>query len=132
MKKNEEKIQRIFEILEEDVITIVPDIIFTEKELPGLNEARDTFTRIPGLKGYSYRKDKPSGIPSPGNQYHWHIYLRGKECFAVNIDGTGHDGYHKVKIDDDLADFLRQQGAIISRNNIIECRDSSYKQLLLD
>ena len=126
----EDKINRIREILEESIITIFPDVIFTDKELHELCEAKDCFSSIPGLKGYSYRKDKPSGIPNSGNQYHWHIYLRGKECFAVNIDGTGHDGYHNVKIDNDLADFLRKQGANIS-GNIIECRDSC-KQLLFD
>ena len=132
METNDEKIKRISEILEVEIIKIVPNIIFSDKELPGLNEARDYFSKIPGLKGYSYRKDKPNGMPGPGNHYHWHIYLRGKECFVVNIDGTGHDGYHNVKIDDVLADFLRQQGADISSNNIIECRDYSHKQLLCD
>ena len=32
----------------------------------------------------------------------------------------------------DLADYLRQKGANISSTNIIECRDYSPKQLLLD
>ena len=132
MKTTDEKIKRILEILEEDVIKIVPDIIFTDVELPELSEAKDSFSSIPSLKGYSYRKDKPSGIHSPGNQYHWHIYLRGKECFAVNIDGTGHDGCHNVKIDNELADFLRSKRANIPNTNIIECRNCLNKQLLLD
>ena len=90
-----------------------------KKELPELSEAKDSFTSIPGLKGYSYRKDKPSGITSPGNQYHWHIYLRGKECFAVNNDGAGHDGYYMVKIDKEIADYLREKGAVIPDTYII-------------
>lgn len=132
MKTTEEKINRIFEILEDDVIMIFPDMLFTDKEFPELCEAKDCFTPIPGLKSYSIRKDKPRGVPGPGNQYHWHIYFRGKECFVVNIDGTGHDGYHKVKIVKEIADFLRKKGADIPETNIIECRMLKNKQLLLD
>ena len=132
MKTTEEKINRILEILDNDVIMIFPDMIFTDKELPELCEAKDCFTPIPGLKGYSFRKDKPSGIPGPGNQYHYHIYLQGKEVFAVNNDGTGHDGFHNVRIDKELADYLRQKGANVPDTNLIECRDYSNKQLLFD
>ena len=132
MKTTKEKIDRIFEILEDDIITIFPEIIFTDKELPELCEAKDCYTPIPGLKGYSIRKDKPSGIPGPGNQYHYHIYLQGKEVFAVNIDGTGHDGFHNVRINKIIADYLRQKGAIVPDTNIIECRNFSNKRLLLD
>lgn len=132
MKTVEEKIHRMEEILEDSIITITPEIIFIDNELSNLSEAKDCFSAIAGLKGYSYRKDKPNGTPGPGNQYHWHIYCYGVECFAVNIDGTGHDGYHNVRISQELADFLRSKGANIKATNIIETRIFTSKQLLFD
>ena len=39
----EDKINRIREILEESIITIFPDVIFTDKELHELCEAKDCF-----------------------------------------------------------------------------------------
>ena len=53
-------------------------------------------------------------------------------CFAVNIDGTGHDGYHNVKLKSEVADFLRSMGVNIKASNIIETRIISSKQLLFD
>lgn len=133
MNSQKETIKRIQEILQDDsCLTIDPEIIVTEELIYALVESKDYYTNIPGLKGYSFRKDRPNGIPCSGNQYHWHIYQRGKECFAVNIDGTGHDGYHQVKIEKNLADFLRSQGANIPDSNIIECKFFSNKQLLSD
>lgn len=132
MKSIEEKIQQMEIILGDAPFEISPDIIFSDYPIPNLSEAKDCFSAISGLKGYTYRKDKPNGIPSPGNLYHWHVYLRGQECFAVNIDGTGHDGYHNVKLKSEVADFLRSMGVNIKASNIIETRIISSKQLLFD
>ena len=131
MKIIKEKILQLEKILGIYNTGITPDVIFTDKILT-LCEEKDYLTKIPGLKGYRYRKDKPNGIPAPGNQYHWHIYHYGQECFAVNIDVTGHDGHHNVTINDEVANFLREKGANIPMTNIIECRDIQSKQLLND
>lgn len=58
-------------------------------------EAKTCLTPIPNTK-YSYRFDIPFGEQRPGNLKHAHVYSKGKEVFAMNIDGTAYDGYHHV------------------------------------
>ena len=76
---------------------------------------------IPGIKRYGYRIDIPYGEQRPGNQKHMHIYVKDKEIFAINVDGTAHDGYHNVKIPEKIIPFLKDKGITIPQNNIIEC-----------
>ncbi len=80
------------------------------------------------------RIDKSNGEPRPGNLRHIHIYAKGgKQLFAMNVDGTSHDGCHSVKIPDDVASFLSKKGFTMPDNNIIEfCNVTSTKQQILD
>lgn len=83
-------------------------------------EAKVQFEPIPNVKHHTYRIDKQLGVGGPGHQRHIHIFNRGEELFAMNIDGTAHDGYHQVKIPDDIAGFLSQKGFQLPPDNIIE------------
>ena len=84
-----------------------------------LLEAKTYFNRIPNTK-YSYRLHKVFGEQKPGHLTHAHIYSRGKEIFAMNVDGTAHDGYHQAIIPYEVADFLRSKGFTVPVGNIIE------------
>lgn len=95
-------------------------------------EAKTCFTPIPNTK-FSYRFDKPRGEPGPGNLKHAHIYSKGKEIFAMNVDGTAHDGFHHVEIPSEVGDFLRNKGFHVPDDNIIEVLyEYTYSELLLD
>ncbi len=83
-------------------------------------EAKTSFNQIPGAKYYTYRFDRPFGEQKPGNQGHFHIFKRGDELFAINVDGTGHDGCHKIRIPDDIVPFLKDKGVVIPKDQIIE------------
>ena len=74
------------------------------------------------LKGtkYYYRIDPPRGLPGPGNQYHFHLIFKGHDVLAINIDGTSHDGWHQVRIPDEVIPFLIKRGFTIPENQIIE------------
>lgn len=115
-------------------------IICDDIELEGIPgelivEKKDKFPQIPGTR-YSFRKDNPRGIPGPGNQQHIHIYAPDKtELFAINIDGSAHDGCHGAKIPEDIALFLIDKGIKVPANRIIEWYSphiGSERILLLD
>lgn len=109
------------------VEAVLVDRIYLTEEIPTnlcseyglLFEKKDRFDNIPGTR-YEYRIDNPNGIPRPGNLRHVHIYNKGNELFAMNIDGTAHDGFHKVSIPKEVADFLRKKGFTIPKGNLIE------------
>ncbi len=83
-------------------------------------EKRDVFTPILGVKNYSYRIDPQLGTGGPGRQRHIHLFYNGTELLAMNIDASGHDGYHQVRIPSKVIPFLRDKGFLIPPNNIIE------------
>lgn len=87
---------------------------------------------IPGIKRYGYRIDIPYGEQRPGHQKHMHIYVKGKELFAINVDGTAHDGYHNVQIPNKIIPFLKDKGITIPQNNIIECLTTERQHTLLN
>lgn len=118
-------------------------IIYDDIQLEGIEgihgelivEKKDKFPQIPGTR-YSFRKDKPRGIAGPGNQQHIHIYAPDNtQLFAINIDGTAHDGCHAAKIPEEIAAFLISKGYKVPENRIIEWYPSqigSEKSLLCD
>lgn len=133
--------RRINSILDEGILrNVVFDcIIVTEQVNQTLNkdglilEKKDYFTPIPGLKHYGYRIDKQLGDGGPGRQRHIHGYYDGKEFFAMNADGTAHDGYHHVEIPKEWNPLLTRKGFPIPANNIIELRQyNSTGQLLCE
>lgn len=107
---------------------IVDDIIVTENVNQKLNrdglilEAKTIFNPISGVKHYTYRIDPQQGEGGPGRQRHIHIYYDGKELFAMNADATAHDGYHQVRIPDEVVPFLKKKNFPLPNNNIIEMR----------
>lgn len=48
------------------------------------------------------------------------MYYDGNEIWAMNVDGTAHDGYHQAKIDPSINPYLTKKGFPIPANNIIE------------
>lgn len=116
---------------------IVDSIIVTEDVHRSINrdgliiEAKTVFDPIPGVKHYTYRIDPQLGEGGPGRQRHIHIYYNGKEMFAMNADSTAHDGYHQVRIPDDVAPFMKKKGFPLPNNNIIEMRGLGPKGSLI-
>jgi hypothetical protein len=81
----------------------------------------EIYKLIPGTRN-SVRAD-------PGNTNtmtlpHSHVYAksrgRGKEIYAVNIDGSGHDGSSGRAIPARHANYFRDQGYAIPATNILE------------
>jgi hypothetical protein len=54
---------------------------------------------------YSVVKHKPH---TSKNQYHIHVFIKGNEIFALNIDGTTHDHKHGIIIPVKVADVLKK------------------------
>ena len=84
----------------------------------------EVYKRIPQSQN-SFRSD-------PGNTNtmtlrHSHVYAklngRGGELYAVNIDGSGHDGSSGTAIPASHANFFRSKGYAIPDNNILESLD---------
>ena len=114
--------------LKDRAYQVPSELDFSEMPLINLLEQKRSLIPVPGTK-YMARIDPPRGIPSPGNLKHVHLYNRGQELFAMNVDGSAHDGYHKYVIPNNpkLMDFLRQKGFIIPKDNLIEMSFPSLK-----
>lgn len=103
-----------------DCVLISDDVNSTINKSGLIFEAKVKFEPIPGVKHHTYRIDPQLGEGGPGRQKHIHVYNKGKELFAMNVDSTSHDSYHQVKIPDKIATFLSQKGFKLPPNNIIE------------
>lgn len=106
---------------------VVVDCIYIKEDAIGkvnaeglILELKDVYNKIPGIKHYTYRVDPQLGEGGPGRQRHIHMYYDGNEVWAMNIDGSAHDGCHQAKIDPALNLFLTKKGFPIPANNIIE------------
>ena len=84
----------------------------------------EVYKPIPGTQN-SYRSD-------PGNTNtmtlrHSHVYARpkgrGKELYAVNLDGSGHDGFTGTAIPARHAEYFRSLGYAIPDTNVLESLD---------
>ena len=95
----------------------------TRGVLPGLIELfeHEVFGRIPGSRN--------SYVEHPGNTNtltlkHSHVYAKpqgqGKQLYAANVNGTGHDGSSGIEISKSHADFFRSKGYEIPPSNILE------------
>lgn len=71
----------------EDVV--VDDFIVIE------NEKKLFESKIMPINGtrLSYRIDNPRDEARPGNQRHIHVIAKNGELFAMNVDGSAHDGF---------------------------------------
>ena len=83
-----------------------------------------TYKRLPGTAS-SYRSDAPN--TNTKTQRHSHVYAKpngkGKQLYAVNVDGTGHDGSSGTQIPQAHADHFRSIGYEIPLDNILESLD---------
>jgi len=89
----------------------------------------EVYKRIPRTQN-SFRSD-----PANTNTMtlrHSHVYAkpkgRGGELYAVNIDGSGHDGSSGKAIPATHADFFRSKGYAIPETNILENLDEDSLQ----
>ncbi|MBN2685564.1 MAG: hypothetical protein JXR40_09820 [Pontiellaceae bacterium] len=99
----------------------------------------EVYKLIPGTKS-SYRSD--SGNTNTKVLAHSHVYAKpkgtGNQLYALNIDGSGHDGSSNVIIPQAHADHFRKQGYKIGDNNILECLDfenlieSKYSLIIIE
>jgi hypothetical protein len=87
---------------------------------------------IPNAKTYLYRIDPPNGEISKGNQKHIHIYKRKSELFAINVDGSAHDGCHGVQIPKKVIPFLQSKGFPVPKDRIIEFFQFRDSKLLVE
>ena len=91
-----------------------------------------------GKTKYWYRIDKPFGEPGPGKQEHMHGFIRKKknlsDIFAVNKDGSAHDGWHNTTIPNDFNPILNANGFRIPKGNLIEMvlKPAQNDKLLLE
>lgn len=74
---------------------------------------------------YTYRIDSPHD--SVNGQHHVHFMQKGKDLFALNKDGSAHDGCHGVRINNKILDALPKimPGITVPKDGIIE---SHYKK----
>ena len=75
-----------------------------------------------------------SGPHSAGGKKHAHVELRGGEqLWSVNVDNTGHDGYHGTRMEKQPYEFLLEKGFKLSKDRYIESTDDSrqYFQVTL-
>ena len=99
----------------------------------------EVYRPIPGTKN-SYRQD--SANTNTLTQQHSHVFAKprggGKQLYAVNFDGSGHDGSSGTRISDVHADYFRSQGYSIPTDNILESlaatdiESHDYSLLILD
>lgn len=110
-------------------------------ELPKLLELFEhkVYKQIPGTKN-SYRPD--SGDTNTLTQDHAHVFAKpegkGKQLYAVNYDGSGHDGSSGAQISKTHADYFRSIGYDIKPDNILESinvtelSEGSYSIIVLE
>lgn len=69
---------------------------------------------------YTYRIDPPHN--SENGQQHVHVMLKGKELFALNRDGSAHDGWHGAEIPKKVYDKLPSlfPSLVLPSNRLIE------------
>jgi hypothetical protein len=90
------------EILKVEDLTVV--IFYHNEDTAFVNEAKTRGNHLIG--NYSYLKHPPH--TSPGD-YHLHVYDGNNEIFAINKNGTAHDGYHGVRIPNKVHNALKQK-----------------------
>jgi hypothetical protein len=84
-------------------------------------EERASYQRVDKTQ-MSVRFDK--GNTNKKTQDHAHVFARpegkGKQLFAINVDGTGHDGSSGEPIPKRVGDFLKKKGYEIPLNFVVE------------
>lgn len=88
-----------------------------------LTEAKTEGTALVGT--YSVKKHQPH---VPGCDYHLHVYDVQNQIFAINKNGTAHDGYHGVRIPNKVYKAIQKQYPTwtLPPDKIIECFQFTY------
>lgn len=105
--------------LELTKITIYQEIganSFSESlEIQPITESYET------IKGSNAKARFDRGSDSTRTTNHYHVLIKGREAFAVNVDGTAHHGSNKgIRVNNTIADFLRGRGVALKSDNILE------------
>ena len=89
-----------------------------------------TYKQFGNSKEKVYRIDKGDG--SPGNQTHIHVKTKHGQIFAMNLDGTTHDG-SKAQLSKKDMKILTDLGFTVPADGILEWYvDTGGRMLLLD
>jgi len=86
-----------FKIEIDDLVLVI--LIAKDETVQLLTEAQYRGKPLGGP--YSALEHKP-----PYGKNHIHVYLRNNEIFALNSDGTAHDGYHGIPIPKRVANAI--------------------------
>ena len=80
---------------------------------------------------YSFIKHPPH---IPDGDYHFHLYCKKNQIFALNRGGTAHDKSHSVRIPNNVADALRTKFPKwkIPDNNLIESTSVDLTAILIE
>ena len=100
-------------------------LLFTQNGLILEHNKYKTF----GNTTLTYRIDKGDG--TPGHQTHIHVYSKPGQLFAMNTDGTTHDG-SKVQLSKKDQKILSDLGFQVPKDGILEWIEIDGKMLLLD
>ena len=104
-----------------DEFQIIVNYHTSESEL--LLEAKHKGTPLVGT--YSFTKHPPHTQPG---EYHLHVYDGNNQIFAINKDGTGHDGYHGYVIPNKVYQTITQRfpSWLFPPDQIIEALNYTY------
>jgi len=91
--------EELFKIEDSTVV-----IFYHEKGSLFVNESKSRGDYLIGC--YSYLKHPPHTTPG---DYHLHVYADSNQIFAINKNGTAHDGYHGVRIPNKVYNALKSK-----------------------
>ena len=94
----------------------------------GLVLEHQTYKQFGNSKGKVYRIDKGDG--RPGNQTHIHVLTKHGQLFAMNIDGTTHDG-SKAQLSKKDMKTLKELGFAVPTDGILEWYVQENGRMLL-
>ncbi len=87
------------------------------------------YRKIPGTC-YEYRIDHAN--TNTKTQKHIHVYINGNEIYAINFDGTPHDG-RKAKLSKRECKFFKSIGCDVPNDGILEWYSfGDQRELLCD
>lgn len=81
-----------------------------------------------GKSTRTYRIDKGDGFP--GHLTHIHVYSKSGQLYAMNIDGTTHDG-SKAQLSKKDQKTLTDLGFQVPKDGILEWWEGDQKKILL-
>ncbi len=114
MSREHVQVQILFEDIVYHIFFDIVDLKFAKFDT--LEEGK----KIDIKKGY-YCYKHPPHIPS--GKTHYEVYYKKNKLFALNIDGTSHDGSSGQRIPNVVYDFFVNMGIPLSSDQIIETID---------